>query len=104
LIAQIDKIIGLLSSNSSNATVSISEKNSLPQLVQKKDELIYANQSFRLKESNYDKIIKEESSVINIRKFDPLLLNPKVFLPLLLIFGYLTGYALFNAAKRRNKQ
>jgi hypothetical protein len=104
LIAQIDKIIGLLSSNSSNATVSISEKNSLPQLVQKKDELIYANQSFRLKESNYDKIIKEESSVINIRKFDPLLLNPKVFLPLLLIFGYLIGYALFNAAKRRNNQ
>ena len=104
LIAQIDKIIGLLSSNSSNATVSISEKNSLPELVQKKDELIYANQSFRLKESNYDKIIKEESSVINIRKFDPLLLNPKVFLPLLLIIGYLVGYALFNAAKRRNNQ
>jgi fructose-1,6-bisphosphatase len=104
LIAQIDKIIGLLSSNSSNATVSISEKNSLPQLVQKKDELMYANQSFRLKESNYDKIIKEESSVINIRKFDPLLLNPKVFLPLLLIIGYLIGYTLFNAAKRRNNQ
>ena len=51
-----------------------------------------------------DKIIKEESSVINIRKFDPLLLNPKVFLPLLLIIGYLIGYALFKAAKRRNNQ
>lgn len=104
LIAQIDKIIDLLSSNSSNATVSISEKNSLPELVQKKDELIYANQIFRIKESNYDKIIKEESSVINIRKFDPLLLNLKVFLPLLLIIGYLIGYALLNAAKRRNNQ
>jgi hypothetical protein len=104
LIAQIDKIIGLLSSNSSNATVSISEKNSLPLLVQKKDELIYANQIFRIKESNYDKIVKEESSVINIRKFDPLLLNLKVFLPLLLIIGYLIGYALLNAAKRRNNQ
>ena len=104
LIAQIDKIIGLLSSNSSNATVSISEKNSLPELVQKKDELIYANQFLLLKESNFDKIVKEESSVINIRKFDPLLLNPKVFLPLLLIFGYLLGYALFQAAKNRNEQ
>ncbi len=103
LIAQIDKIIGLLSSNSSNATVSISEKNSLPELVQKKDELIYANQIFRIKESNYDKIVKEESSVINIRKFDPLLLNPKVFFPILLIFGYLLGYALFQAAKNRNE-
>ena len=104
LIAQIDKIIGLLSSNSSNTTVSISEKNSLPELVQKKDELIYANQFLLLKESNFDKIVKEESSVINIRKFDPLLLNPKVFLPLLLIFGYLLGYALFQAAKNRNEQ
>ncbi len=104
LIAQIDKIIGLLSSNSSNTTVSISEKNSLPELVQKKDELIYANQFLLLKESNFDQIVKEESSVINIRKFDPLLLNPKVFLPLLLIFGYLLGYALFQAAKRRNEQ
>lgn len=104
LIAQIDKIIGLLSSNSSNTTVSISEKNSLPELVQKKDELIYANQFLLLKESNFDKIVKEESSVINIRKFDPLLLNPKVFFPLLLIFGYLLGYALFQAAKNRNEQ
>ncbi len=104
LIAQIDKIIGLLSSNSSNTTVSISEKNSLPELVQKKDELIYANQSMRLTESNFDKIVKEESCVINIRKFDPLLLNPKVFLPLLLIFGYLLGYALFQASKRRTEQ
>lgn len=104
LIAQIDKIIGLLSSNSSNATVSISEKNSLPELVQKKDELIYANQNLLIKQSFYDQIVKEESSVINIRKFDPLLLNPKVFLPLLLIFGYLLGYALFQAAKNRNEQ
>lgn len=104
LIAQIDKIIGLLSSNSSNVTVSISEKNSLPELVQKKDELIYANQNLLIKQSFYDQIVKEESSVINIRKFDPLLLNPKVFLPLLLIFGYLLGYALFQAAKNRNEQ
>lgn len=104
LIAQIDKIIDLLSSNSSNVTVSISEKNSLPELVQKKDELIYANQSLLIKQSLYDQIIKEESSVINIRKFDLLLLNPKVFFPLVLILGYLMGYGLLNAAKKRNNK
>jgi hypothetical protein len=104
LIAQIDKIIDLLSSNSSNVTVSISEKNSLPELVQKKDELIYANQSLLIKQSLYDQIIKEESSVINIRKFDLLLLNPKVFFPLVLILVYLMGYGLLNAAKKRNNK
>ena len=101
LIRQIDRIIELLSANSSNVTVSISEKNSLPELVQKKDELTYVNQSLLLKESLYDQIIKEESSVINIRKYDLLLLNPKVLFPLVLILIYLIGYALMKALKNR---
>lgn len=101
LIRQIDRIIELLSANSSNVTVSISEKNSLPELVQKKDELTYVNQSLLLKESLYDQIIKEESSVINIRKYDFLLLNPKVLFPVVLILIYLIGYALMKALKNR---
>lgn len=101
LIRQIDRIIELLSSNSSNVTVSISEKNSLPELVQKKDELTYANQSLLLKESLYDQIIKEESSVINIRKYDLLILNPKVLFPVVFILIYLIGYALIKALKNR---
>lgn len=101
LIKQIDRIIEMLSSNSSNVTVSISEKNSLPELVQKKDELIYVNQSLFLKESLYDQIIKEESSVLNIRKYDLLILNPKVLFPLVLILMYLIGYAFIGAFKKR---
>jgi hypothetical protein len=101
LIRQIDRIIELLSANSSNVTVSISEKNSLPELVQKKDELTYVNQTLLLKESLYDNIIKEESSVINIRKYDLLLLNPKVLFPIVLILIYLIGYALIKASKNQ---
>ena len=40
LINQIDKLIVLLSSNNSSGTISISEKNSIPELVEKKDRVI----------------------------------------------------------------
>ena len=44
LINQIDKIIFLLSANSSSGNISISEKNSIPELIEKKDKLINENQ------------------------------------------------------------
>ena len=93
LIKQIDKIIVLMSSNNASGTISISEKNSIPELIEKKDKLIKENQQFLLAENIYDKIIKEENSVINIRDYKPLFLNSKILFPILLILIYLIIYS-----------
>lgn len=94
LMSQIDKLIILLSSNTSSGAISISEKNSIPELIEKKERLINENQQFQVSKNIYDKIIKEESSVINIRDFAPLFLNNKILLPLILIALYLIFYSL----------
>ena len=93
LINQIDKIIFLLSANSSSGTISISEKNSIPELIEKKDKLINENQQLYISEVIFDEIIKEESSVINIRDYKPLLFNNKILFPIILIALYLIFYS-----------
>lgn len=102
LINQIDKLIVLLSSNNSSGTISISEKNSIPELVEKKDRLIAEKQYLLTNENIFDKIIKEESSIINIRDYKPLLLNNKILFPLALILLYLLSYFLFNTYKKQS--
>lgn len=102
LINQIDKLIVLLSSNNSSGTISISEKNSIPELVEKKDRLISEKQYLLTNENIFDKIIKEESSIINIRDYKPLLLNNKILFPLALILLYLLSYFLFNTYKKQS--
>ncbi|WP_322551175.1 hypothetical protein [Flavobacterium psychraquaticum] len=92
LMSQIDKLIVLLSSNGSSGTISISEKNSIPELIEKKDRLFNENQQFLLTDNIYNKIIKEESSVINIRNYEPLLLNNKILFPIILILLYFIIY------------
>ena len=101
LINQIDKLIVLLSSNNSSGTISISEKNSIPELVEKKDRLISEKQYLLTNENIFDKIIKEESSVINIRNYKPLLLNNKILFPVLLVFLYMLFYVLNNLYKKQ---
>ena len=102
LVKQIDNLIVLLSSNNSSGTISISEKNSIPELVEKKDRLISEKQYLLTNENIFDKIIKEESSIINIRDYKPLLLNNKILFPLALILLYLLSYFLFNTYKKQS--
>jgi hypothetical protein len=102
LIKQIDNLIVLLSSNNSSGTISISEKNSIPELVEKKDRLILEKQYLLTNENIFDKIIKEESSIINIRDYKPLLLNNKVLFPLALVILYLLFYFLFTTYKKQS--
>lgn len=101
LIKQIDNLIILLSSNSSTGTISISEKNSIPELVDKKDNLIQEKQYLLTNENIFDKIIKEESSILNIRDYKPLLLNNKVLFPLLLILLYFLFFSFKKVYKRQ---
>jgi len=49
----------------------------------------------------FDKIIKEESSIINIRDYKPLLLNNKILFPVILILMYLIMYSLLNTYKNQ---
>lgn len=108
LIKQVDKIITLLSSNNKGGSnVSISENSSIPELVNKKDNLISESQRLKTNKTITDEIIKEESSVLNIRKYVPLILNSKILFPFLLILFYLIGLAfakIYNKQKLRIKQ
>ena len=101
LVKQIDNLIVLLSSNNSSGTISISEKNSIPELVEKKDRLISEKQYLLTNVNIFDKIIKEESSIINIRDYKPLLLNNKILFPVILILLYLIFYSLLNTYKNQ---
>lgn len=101
LITQIDQLIVLLSSSNSSGTISISEKNSIPELVEKKDELIQENQYLLRNQSTLDKIIKEESSIINIRKYKPLLLNNKILFPIVLILLYFIIHSILGLYKKQ---
>ncbi len=103
LILQIDKLINVLSNSNSSGTISISEKNSIPELIEKKDKLIGEKQYLLTNEHIYDKIIKEESTIINIRNYKPLLLNSKVLFPIILVFLYVLGYG-FSKIYKKQKQ
>lgn len=100
IIKQIDNIIIKLSSQNTTGTLSISEKNSIPELIEKKDELIKEKHELLTNENIYDKIVKEESSVINIRDYKPLLLNNKILFPSALIFLYLMIYLIIKSLKK----
>lgn len=101
LSKKIDKLIVLLSSNTSSGTLSISEKNSIPELVEKKDKLIAENQYLLKKENIYENIIKEESSIINIRYYKPILLNNKILFPILLVLIYFLWYSFSKYYKKQ---
>ena len=102
LIKQVDKIIALLSSNTKGgANVSISENSSIPELVNKKDNLISESHYLKTSKIIYDKIIKEESSILNIRKYVPFILNSKVLLPIGLVLIYLFGLSFLKIYKKQ---
>ena len=104
LINQIYNLILLLSTNSSSGSISISEKNSIPELIEKKDKLIIEKQKLLNYEIINNQIIKEESSILNIREYKPLLLNNKVLFPLILILIYLLSYFLLATYKKQSER
>ena len=89
LIKQIDSILSNLQTNKGASSITISEKSSISDLIEKKDHLIQENQYLNSNNIIYDKIIKEESTNLNNWEKAPLFLNLNVLLPLLLIFIYL---------------
>ncbi|WP_329806822.1 hypothetical protein [Flavobacterium facile] len=103
LIKQIDSILSNLQTNKGASSITISEKSSISDLIEKKDHLIQENQYLNSNNIIYDKIIKEESTNLNNWEKAPLFLNLKVLLPLLLIFIYLFGVK-FNTIYQQQKK
>lgn len=107
LSKQIDAIVFQLSTSSnSKGNISISEASDISELVNKKDELVYDSQQLKKINLIYDKIVKEESSIINTRDYEILILNSKIAFPFLLLFIYLISFPMKNAFQKhklRNK-
>ena len=103
LIKQIDAILENLQTNKGTSSITISEKSSISDLIEKKDQLIRENQYLNSNFIIYDKIIKEESTNLNNWHKSPLFLNLKVLLPLLLVFIYLLSVK-FNVIYQQQKQ
>lgn len=103
LIKQIDAILENLQTNKGTSSITISEKSSISDLIEKKDQLIRENQYLNSNFIIYDKIIKEESTNLNNWHKSPLFLNLKVLLPLLLVFIYLLSVK-FNTIYQQQKK
>lgn len=101
LIKQIDGIIQVLSKNNSNSSITISEKSSVAELIDKKDKLIQESQYLKLNDNIYDKVIKDENVSINNLNKTPIFLKMKVILPLLFIFIYLLFYSFSKLYKKQ---
>lgn len=101
LIKQIDGILLNLGKSGSSSSISISEKSSLADLIDKKDKLIQETQYLKINQNIYDKVIKEESINLNNFKKTPIFLKMKVVLPLLLIFIYLLFYSFSQLYKQQ---
>lgn len=101
LISQIDQLIITLSQSRAAGGVTISQNSGLTELVNKKDALINENQSLKIYELEYNKIIKDQSISINNINTKGLNDKMKLVLPFLFVFLYFLGYAFF---KLYNKQ
>lgn len=101
LIKQIDEIIQVLSKNNSSSSITISEKSSVAELIDKKDKLIQESQYLKLNNNIYDKVIKDESVSMNNLNKTSIFLKMKVILPLLLIFIYLLFYSFSKLYKKQ---
>jgi hypothetical protein len=103
LITQIDQIILNLTQNRTTGGVSISENTGLSDLIQKKDELIYENQTLAIHKLEYEKVIKDQTISLNQINTDGTNNKMKSILPLLFVLFYLLGY-WFSKVYKQQKQ
>lgn len=93
-IAQIDGFLNTFSGtvngpSKSDKLVYYNENTQLNDVIQTKDKLIKEQGNLRLELVNADKIVKENSSTVNIENNESINGKLKIILPMLLIFSYL---------------
>ena len=104
LIAQIDQIILSLTQNKNGGGVTISQDSGLSELIQKKDQLIYENQTLSIHKLEYDKVIKDQDISLNQMNTKGVNNKMKIILPFLFVFLYLLGYWFSQAYKQQKKR
>ncbi len=103
LITQIDQIVSNLTQNKTSGEVTISQKSSVSELIQKKDELTYENQRLAIHNLEYDKVIKDQNVSINQMNTKGVNNKMKIILPFLFVLMYLLGY-WFSKVYKQQKQ
>lgn len=105
-IAQIDGFLNSFS-NTVNSTaksdklVYYNENTQLNDVIQTKDKLIQEQGNLRIEMVGLDKIIKENSSTLNIENKESINGKLKLILPMLFIFGYICIHYLIGFYKRQ---
>lgn len=103
LITQIDQIVSNITQNKTGGEVTISQKSSVSELIQKKDELTHENQRLAIHNLEYDKVIKDQNISLNQMNTKGVNNKMKIILPFLFVLIYLLGY-WFSKAYKKQKQ
>ncbi len=104
LITQIDQILSNLTQNKTTGGVIISENTGLSELIQKKDQLIYENQTLSIHKLEYDKVIKDQDMSLNQLNTKGVNNKMKLILPFLFVGLFLLGYWFSQAYKQQKKR
>lgn len=104
LITQIDQILSNLTQNKTTGGVIISENTGLSELIQKKDQLIYENQTLSIHKLEYDKVIKDQDTSLNQLNTKGVNNKMKLILPFLFVGLFLLGYWFSQAYKQQKKR
>jgi hypothetical protein len=104
LITQIDQIILNLTQYKTGAEVTISEKSSVSELIQKKDELTDENHKLAIHKLEFDKVIKDQNISLNQMNTSGANNKMKLILPFLFISLYLLGYWFSQVYKQQKKR
>ena len=104
LIAQIDQIILSLTQNKTGGGVTISQDSGLSELITKKDQLIYENQTLAIHKLEYDKVIKDQTISLNQMNTKGVNNKMKIILPFLFTSLFLVGYLFSQAYKQQKKR
>ena len=91
LISQINGLLNSFNGKGGDKTVYYSEKSQLSDVIKTKDQLIYEQGLHRIEIVNLDKIVKENSAILNIKNTKAINGKMKLFLPLLLVGLFVLG-------------
>lgn len=94
VIKQIDAILDEFSSKSnssqkSDKLVYVSENTQLNDVITTKKQLIYEQDEYKMQLLSLSKVIKDKSSVINVKEISSIFLKMKFIIPFLLICGFI---------------
>ncbi|MCF6131457.1 hypothetical protein [Flavobacterium wongokense] len=101
IISQIDGLLNSFNGTTGDKMVYYSEKSQLSDVIKTKDQLVYEQGIHRIELVNFDKIVKESSSTLNVRNTKAINGKKKIILPLLLILLFVIIGSVKSFYKRQ---